>query len=320
MDDGRRPTRYARRRIFPAAHTPIFSNRVVLDGDFEAHSHDFIEVLVIGGGVGAHDTIMGQQPLQAGDIYVLRPGVWHAYRACDHLEVFNCCFGVEVLQRELAWLCDDPRLDYLAPPGPLDSGRTGILAARLTPSALAVCREHLGALRACAAADDADNKADLIGRLLLILAQLAAALEGTRDRDDRRRRPVHEAVVAGMRLLVEDVAHPWSLAELADRLHINAPYLVRLFKLHTGLSPMAYVTARRAERAATLLLRTNHPIAWVGSEAGWPDPNLFARRFRAYFGISATAYRARHALASPGVQPDHTHVCGEDMRVESARG
>ncbi len=320
MDDGRQPTRYDRRRIFPAAHTPIFSNRVVLDGDFEAHSHDFIEVMVIGGGVGAHDTITGQQPLREGDIYVLRPGVWHAYRACDQLEVFNCCFGVEVLQRELAWLRDDPRLDYLAPTGPLGPGRGGILAARLTPSALGVCRGHLGALRACAAADDADNKADLIGRLLLILAQLTAALEGTRHRDDRRQRPVHEAVVAGMRLLAEDVAHPWSLAELADHVHINGPYLVRLFKLHTGLSPMAYLTGRRAERAATLLLRTNYPIARVGSEAGWPDPNYFARRFRAYFGISATAYRERHTLAGAGVQPDHTHGYGEDVRVESARG
>jgi len=121
-------------------------------------------------------------------------------------------------------------------------------------------------------------------------------------------------------LLVEDVAHPWSLAELANHVHISGSYLVRLFKLHTGLSPMAYLTARRAERAATLLLRTNHPIARVGAEAGWPDPNLFARRFKASFGVSATAYRERHALTGLGVQPDHTHGYGEDARVESARG
>ena len=48
---------------------------------------------------------------------------------------------------------------------------------------------------------------------------------------------------------------------------------------------------RRAEKAAVLLLTTDKAIATIGREVGWHDPNYFARRFRAAFGISARQYR-----------------------------
>jgi AraC-like DNA-binding protein len=35
------------------------------------------------------------------------------------------------------------------------------------------------------------------------------------------------------------------------------------------------------------------PIALVGKQVGWHDPNYFARRFRAAFGISAREYRQK---------------------------
>jgi AraC family L-rhamnose operon transcriptional activator RhaR len=33
----------------------------------------------------------------------------------------------------------------------------------------------------------------------------------------------------------------------------------------------------------------------IGQVVGWPDQNYFARRFKAHFGLSGTAYRARFA-------------------------
>ena len=39
------------------------------------------------------------------------------------------------------------------------------------------------------------------------------------------------------------------------------------------------------------LLRTNRDIGMIGEQVGWNDPNYFARRFRAHFGVSATKYR-----------------------------
>jgi AraC family L-rhamnose operon transcriptional activator RhaR len=54
---------------------------------------------------------------------------------------------------------------------------------------------------------------------------------------------------------------------------------------------MAWLARQRAEKAAVLLLTTDKAIAAIGREVGWHDPNYFARRFRAAFGISARQYR-----------------------------
>ncbi len=80
---------------------------------------------------------------------------------------------------------------------------------------------------------------------------------------------------------------------MSEQLHLNASYLVRLFKAHTGLSPISYLTRYRVERAATLLLRSERSIADVGNEVGWSDASYFAQRFKAHFGVTPGEYRNR---------------------------
>jgi AraC family L-rhamnose operon transcriptional activator RhaR len=116
---------------------------------------------------------------------------------------------------------------------------------------------------------------------------------GEEHRDATPQRAVPSLVQDGARLLENDLAHEWTLSELALRLHVNKHHLARLFKEHTGLAPMAYLARCRAECAAGLLLQTNQPISEIAVRSGWLDPNLFARRFKAHFGLSATQYRAR---------------------------
>ncbi len=300
-----KPALYPRARVFGGGRAPVYAARTVLDGSFETHSHDFVEIMVIGAGHGVHSTIHGCQPLQKGDACILRPGAWHGYLDCRDLEVFNCCFGLELLQHELAWLHDDARLHYLLQAGPMSVDRRGILITRLAPGALARFRRRLAALFGSAQAAEPDDKASTLGHLLLVLSELARMVAHADEDLEARKQPVHEAVAAGVGLLEAELAHEWTLTELAAGVHLNASYLARLFRLQTGLPPMAYLAARRAEHAATMLLRTDYPVARVGRSIGWPDPNYFARRFRAYFGQSATAFRARNLAVR--ARPDTTH-------------
>jgi methylphosphotriester-DNA--protein-cysteine methyltransferase len=50
-----------------------------------------------------------------------------------------------------------------------------------------------------------------------------------------------------------------------------------------------------AEHAAVLLLHSDEPVTSIGRAVGWPDQSGFARRFKAHYGLSATAYRKRFA-------------------------
>ncbi|MEU4195163.1 AraC family transcriptional regulator [Kribbella sp. NPDC026611] len=104
--------------------------------------------------------------------------------------------------------------------------------------------------------------------------------------------PAHPAVQHAMRLLEADLTEPWTLEQLGASVNLAPGYLIRLFKKSAGISPMAYLTRVRAERAAGLLIETELPVATIGAAVGWHDPSHATRRFRSVFGLSPSQYRS----------------------------
>ncbi|WP_433291717.1 AraC family transcriptional regulator [Actinoplanes sp. CA-030573] len=254
------------------------------------HTHSFVEIAVVMGGQGAQLSLAGRQQLAVGDVLVLRPGVWHGYEDCVHLDLYNCCFSPELLRRELAWTREDPPLGHLLWTGPYAEQRRGILTAHLAGDAFAECVEHLERLHDLRGAPLSSYRGDLVGRLTLFLSCLARAIAPVSADGPSE---THPAVLDAMRLMEEKPAYHWTLTELAASLHVAPGYLVRLFKSATGLPPMAYLSRQRVELAAAQLLHTDQPINRIGESVGWPDQNYFARRFKSHFGLSASTYRAQ---------------------------
>ncbi len=124
----------------------------------------------------------------------------------------------------------------------------------------------------------------MIGRLALFLGCLARTVAGLASSVGGAS---HPAVVRAMRLMEAAPERPWTLAELADELHLTRGYLVRQFK-----APMAYLSRFRVEMAAAMLLHDDLSITQIGVAVGWADANYVARRFKAHYGMSASAYRA----------------------------
>ncbi|MFY9775035.1 MAG: AraC family transcriptional regulator [Trebonia sp.] len=264
------------------------------DHDSPVHTHSFVEIAFIVSGTGVHNCLNGRHQLRAGDVILLRPGVWHGYESCRDLKVYNCCFSSELLRRELSWTREDPLLGYLLWAGPYSSPARGMLTAALDPAAFGECLDHLDALAALRDRPRHRHRGDVIGRLSLLFSQLGQAVARTGQALDEAG-AVHPAVGQAMLLLEADFARSWTLAELADEAHLTPGHMVRLFKAATGLPPMAYLAQVRAEHAAVLLLHSAEPITGIGRAVGWPDQNYFARRFKAHYGLSATTYRKRFA-------------------------
>jgi AraC family transcriptional regulator, L-rhamnose operon transcriptional activator RhaR len=259
------------------------------EGTHPAHTHSFFEIAVVMGGAGAHRTLAGSQELRVGDVMVLRPGVWHGYERCRALDLYNCCFSTDLLDRELAWTREDPWIGHLLWTGPYSDQRRGILTSHLDPAGFTEAVRHLDGLHELRSSPVETHRGDIVGWLSLVLSATARAVARTSSV-----RPVtHPAVTAAMKMLEERPAHEWTLTALAAELHLAPGYLVRLFKSATGLPPMAYLSRQRVELAATRLLHTDQPISRIGESVGWPDQNYFARRFRSHYGLSASTYRAR---------------------------
>ena len=286
--------RYERDFVFCAARTPINVLRTVHEGIEDPHDHDFVEVVLVTGGSATQQTIRGMERIGPGDLFVLRPGTWHAYIRCRRLEIYNVCFGRELLRHELAWMIDEPALAHLFWSGPLRSGAhgngasDGFISLKLSDAMTRNCAGLLDELGAKLRASPG-SRASHLGALLLFLHEIGTAV--ALDEGNNRGK-VHQVVVFAMRLLEENLAHEWTLTELSRRVHLDRSYLVRLFRAATGLPPMAYLARCRAERAAGLLLKTQSSIAEIGAMVGWPEPYYFARRFKFHFGMSASRYRS----------------------------
>lgn len=286
MDMGRL-YHYGRTQVFGRKGDPIRVEWQRSHKDCPPHDHhDFIEIVLAAGGTGLQETAGRQLPIQRGSVTVLRPGHWHAYHQCRRLEIYNLFFGPELLRRELAWLVDDPKLTWLLW-GTGDS-RGGNAPPDFSLKASAVTR--LKAILDDLRRSEAGSYGIKVAKLCLFLTSLSHELPAPPSPNAGR---MHPLVLKCIRQVEGDLAREWSVRELAREANCSPEYLIRLFRTAIGMTPYAFISRCRAERAAMLLIRSQATIAEIGGQVGWAEPCHFARRFRRQFGRTATAYRAQ---------------------------
>ncbi|MBT2232016.1 AraC family transcriptional regulator [Nonomuraea sp. NEAU-A123] len=295
------PLKLSRGLLFITDGSPAYARRYTHQGEEPVHTHSFVEIAVVVAGTGVHLSSSGRQELQVGDVVLLRPGVWHGYEDCARLALYNCCIGTDLLRNELSWTREDSRLGYLLWTGPHSLQRRGLLTTHLEEVDLRTCVGYLEALDRLRDRSIQKHRADVIGWVSLFLGQLSRTVDTGQDEAAADCSVTHPTVMRVVGMVEGDLAHDWTLAELAGAVALSPAYLVRLFKSATGLPPMAYLGRLRVETAADLLLRTDEPVTSIARAVGWPDQSHFARRFKAYFGLSATTYRNRfrHLAGAP---------------------
>jgi AraC-like DNA-binding protein len=143
-----------------------------------------------------------------------------------------------------------------------------------------------------------------IGQLHAVLAHLGDEFEaesrlafvGERLRERLRARfesaPQRQGTAERLReLLDERVLTGVTLNEAAELLHAHPTHLVRAFSMAFGLAPHEYLTARRVERARTLLLDGLPPAA-AATAAGFYDQAHLGRHFKRVVGVSPGRFRS----------------------------
>jgi len=93
-----------------------------------------------------------------------------------------------------------------------------------------------------------------------------------------------------MQRMLNDMAHPPSLSELAAMAGVTPVQLTRMFKRATGLPPMQWLMNQRLHQARRILA-SNEPLAEIAASHGFADQAHFTRRFRALFGLTPGAWR-----------------------------
>ncbi len=122
----------------------------------------------------------------------------------------------------------------------------------------------------------------------------ALAVEALRraPRFVRSARP-HRAIRQTLELFDTHYAEALRISDVAARVGLSRFQLSRLFREHTGRSPMAHLRDFRLQRAAVLLQEDGLSVTEVALRVGFFDLGRFGRAFKTRFGCLPREYRAR---------------------------
>jgi AraC-like DNA-binding protein len=98
-----------------------------------------------------------------------------------------------------------------------------------------------------------------------------------------------------LRMIHNDPAHPWTVAELAAETGLSRAAFARRFTELVGQAPMAFLTEWRLALAADLLLEPAATVGSVAAQVGYGSPFALSAAFKRVRGMSPREHRVRAA-------------------------
>ncbi|MEV7190263.1 AraC family transcriptional regulator [Streptomyces sp. NPDC093510] len=141
---------------------------------------------------------------------------------------------------------------------------------------------------------DDPGQAVVLDRLLDLL--LIAALRAWFSRPEAAApawyRAMGDPVVGrALRLLQDDPAHPWTIADLAAKAGVSRAALARRFGELVGEPPMTYLTNWRLALAADLLRDSDLTIGSIARRVGYGSAFALSGAFKRVYGVSPQEHR-----------------------------
>jgi AraC-like DNA-binding protein len=226
------------------------------------------QLLYITRGSGVFDSqASGVRHVNAGDLLILFPGVWHRYspEAQTGWDEYWVAFQgkyVDELMLKHALSPEDPILH----PG---------MNELLLEYYLRIIDE---------AHKEAVGYQQVITAHILQILSLAAA---TTRRKEFEGTDILRVIEQAKCALLERIDQAVNIEEMASSLHVSYSWFRRMFRQYTGLSPAQYHLQLRINRACELLRSTTIPIAEIGHTVGIDSSYYFSRIFKETAAISA---------------------------------
>ncbi|MEM7723928.1 MAG: AraC family transcriptional regulator [Pseudomonadota bacterium] len=137
--------------------------------------------------------------------------------------------------------------------------------------------------------DDDQSAMIAYGALLQMTGLLSRAL-APQDTGERLTQPMVKRADAMMQSHLGD---PLKVADMAAALDMSEAHFARAYRNTTGKTPGEALRALRMDHARDRLKDPSANLIDVAAEVGYSDPSSFAKLFRATYGMTPSAWRAK---------------------------
>lgn len=128
-----------------------------------------------------------------------------------------------------------------------------------------------------------------------LFVEMARAIGGVSVRLKSNREAGLKAVFEELRREMQDrSADPWTLNDMAERVHLSPSRFGRLYREFFGANPVDDLIRMRIAKAEYYLCMTNIPVGGVADLCGFSDVYYFSRQFKNKTGETPSAYRLLH--------------------------
>lgn len=256
------------------------------------HRHgNYLELVVVTDGRGAHLFEADTFPIETGDVFVVPVNALHGYADGKNLGIINVLFDPRTLPLPEAYLMTVAGYKALFALEPQLRSQHAFksrlhLEGEELRGLVALCDELHREL--CEKRDGFQVEGvALLSRILVRLSRAYAEMSG----------PLSQTLVrlsALLEWLDHHFADPITLELLAKRAHMSPRTLARCFHECFDMSPMNYVIDVRLRRAEQMLCSAEARVKDVAPKVGIEDASYFARLFRKRTGLEPSAYRVKH--------------------------
>jgi AraC family transcriptional regulator of arabinose operon len=123
------------------------------------------------------------------------------------------------------------------------------------------------------------------------VGHLLAFINARRRSSHERPPDIHERINRCIEFMNQKLGEKLELNTLAEFCNLSRTRFLLRFRQITGVSPMAFLTRLRMERACHLLIETEMPIKEIAIQVGYVDPYWFSNAFRSMYRASPSEYR-----------------------------
>lgn len=251
--------------------------------DMELHNHSFFELVYVVAGQCEHQLENEHTRLKAGDYFIIDTGSEHSYQKTKGLEIINCLFMPDYIDRALA---DCPTLASLLSNKVLRFGVPVDIKA-----ADRIFHDSDGTVGRLMHRMVAEYDKKGTGYMELLRCYLTQALVSTVRASEQAAPNLHPATQGVIDYLHRHYALPLCLDAIGKQTGYTAPYISGVFSRDMGMTVRSFLQRLRIEKAAGLMDETALSLSQIAQQVGYTDAKHFADLFKRHKGVSPKAYR-----------------------------